>query len=121
MGAWTRQEDDTLAALIQRGHTFSEIARQIPGKSRNACLSRAHRKRLADLPPRAVPPMPVAPPPEPEPPPVERSLLTATARQCRWIPGDNLQEICGERALPGMSWCREHRARCYSSRRESAA
>jgi GcrA cell cycle regulator len=42
---WTSSEDAFLAKLWREGKSASKIAEQIPGKSRNAVIGRAHRLR----------------------------------------------------------------------------
>ena len=43
---WTEQETKILRDLWKKGLTASQIAAQIPGKTRNACIGRAHRLNL---------------------------------------------------------------------------
>ena len=43
---WSEQETKILKDLWKKGLTASQIATQIPGKSRNACIGRAHRLNL---------------------------------------------------------------------------
>ena len=43
---WTEQETKILRDLWKKGLTANQIASQIPGKTRNACIGRAHRLNL---------------------------------------------------------------------------
>ena len=43
---WSEQETKILKDLWKKGLTASQIAAQIPGKTRNACIGRAHRLNL---------------------------------------------------------------------------
>ena len=43
---WTEQETKILRDLWKKGLTASQIASHIPGKTRNACIGRAHRLNL---------------------------------------------------------------------------
>jgi GcrA cell cycle regulator len=69
------------------------------------------------------PPVPLTVPPRPATGPVTGPV--GTVRSCQWIDGEKPDwTMCGQPAVPGYSWCIEHKRRAFvrgSSQWESAA
>lgn len=57
VGAWSEAEDAKLRKLWPKGISASEIARGLPGRSRNAVIGRVHRLGMSQE-GRAIPPRP---------------------------------------------------------------
>lgn len=141
---WTAADIATLKALRSCGVSFRKIAERL-GRTRNAIIGKANRLKLPQLravPPRptAVHPQSISaararstarsagkvwPEPEPSPEPLRDLNAGTIARvsfddlechHCRW-PVDTTQGVgyCGLDAVPGMSWCDEHRKRVFSA------
>lgn len=137
---WTAEEDEKLHQLCKQGLYYSRIA-EILGRTKCSCLGRAKRKGYAELAPRkpvwnaglskglsgkGVKVEEMAEKAEK----IERMFCETVAEDydgfqsitfealgpgnCRWPRGEARDMVfCGERTLPGSSWCPHHRSIAY--------
>jgi GcrA cell cycle regulator len=135
MNLWTQTDDDKPRALWADGHTCSQIAREIGGRTRNSVISRINRIKL---PPRktlvqarhvrvdhdvdlvhAIDAEEAKPKPLPSQRADDIPRIAAddlAPHHCRFIPGDPRaggKLYCGLTKTPGSSWCPDHHARCH--------
>lgn len=99
---WTPDLIDRLAALWAEGLPTAEIGRRL-NISKNAVIGKAHRLTLKAR------PSPLKSPPV-------RRVIGVTVPICTWPqghPGDKDFRFCGQRPLPGKSYCAEHAALAY--------
>ncbi len=141
MTFWTQQRVEQLTKMYNEGLSCSEIARRLGGGcSRNSVIGKVHRLKLPlrsvvkiqkTKPPRK------APPPKPvtqvrkiaaliaEPlPPADvndvarvKSLFDLEPHHCRWpvdVEGQKWPGYCGDKKVPGLSYCRCHALRAWS-------
>lgn len=106
---WSDAEKDLLRDQWDAGLTAGSIAKNLPGRSRNAILGQAHRLYLATrVSPVAVPEN------------ATRPENWATDR-CQWIDGKpKEQTFCGMKT-DGGSWCDQHRKRVFDNTKNEAA
>lgn len=78
MSGWTDHEVETILAMLKRGKTAGEIARKLPGRSRNAVIgkvTRDERLNVIGLPGKAKPRAKVKAQPAPQPKPAPAPAL----------------------------------------------
>jgi len=124
---WTPAEDSDLARMWLDGRKVRDIAKTM-GRSKNSCISRAHRIGLPGRPSpimrrpggaagvkvsrqRTVRMVAAAPAVVPEPVTV---FLPPRASTCQWIEGDPAdQRFCDAPTIARSVYCGIHHARCY--------
>lgn len=133
--AWPEENIKLLVELWGRGHSATQIAEIIPGKTRNAIIGKvrrlklpyraplpAHRKAKPQRPrePRLMtihdlPPPPPAPKPEPPKPPFV-PFMQANEKTCRSIEGHDgtLALFCSNPKIREESYCLYHQGIFYN-------
>jgi len=99
---WTPERIDHLTRLWETGVTTAEIGRQI-GVTKNAVIGKVHRLGLV---PRIVT----------QKPPPRRNVFEFNGPSCMWPighPGEDDFHFCGDRPVPGKSYCADHAAKAY--------
>ncbi len=114
---WSADRIETLKRMWAQGASARDIAERLGGITRNAVIGKAYRLGLSG--------QVAAPKPAPEKPrrPLT-NILNLTDRMCRWPSGHPDQAgfgFCGRPVTSGRPYCREHCARAYAPRRDSAA
>ena len=106
---WTPQRVNALIALWDEGLPTSEIGRRL-GITKNAVIGKVHRLGLAKR------GSPIKEKPKAE---VDENLVTLAKLRpgmCSWPvgePGDAEFHFCGEHAVDGKPYCRDHCAKAY--------
>ena len=120
MSGWSDEDEERLRAEVEKGIVFSKIAPMI-GKTRNACIGKAHRLGLEIFTTRGSNTKrktKIKPPPKPKPKPKPTPILLVPApvgggisilklkdASCRWIFDD--KTFCGRIQSVG-SYCKDH-------------
>lgn len=131
--AWPQEQTDLLTELWSRGHTATQIAEIIPGKTRNAVIGKVRRLKLpfrvtipANRKPKTVRPreprlvtMPELPPPTPKPEPPKPPyvpFMEADSKTCRSIEGHDgdFALFCSNPKIPEESYCVYHQGIFYN-------
>jgi GcrA cell cycle regulator len=107
---WTPQRVNALIALWDEGLPTSEIGRRL-GITKNAVIGKVHRLGLAK---RGSPIKE-----RPDKPEISENLVTMAKLRtgmCSWPvgePNDPDFHFCGEEAVDGKPYCRDHCAKAY--------
>jgi GcrA cell cycle regulator len=132
---WTEDRVNTLRKMWTEGYSASQIAKELGGVTRNACIGKIHRlgmnraggmrrapnvnavrtARIVRDKPIPKPRLVYVAPKENEPlEPLGETIEKAKHGQCLWIEGDPKQDgrICG-RETGGHAYCQHHRAAVY--------
>lgn len=132
---WPDAECDLLVKMWTEGKSAGQIARAIPGRTRNAVIGKVHRmgmarsedtvreeRRLRAAKPPREPRIKLTvlrviktPPPPPSPPPVVSTLharpwMSRASRECAWLLDDG-RSCCA--AVTRGSYCAGHAAQVY--------
>lgn len=135
---WKPLEDSRLIAGVIKGLTASQIAKRLPGRTRNSVIGRFHRLRISGAinknmvlggPKKKIkkainPPVIPAPTLIPIPAsalhiatPIQDETLTIGRNECRypmWGERPNEpREYCGGETFGGTNYCARHLVRCY--------
>jgi GcrA cell cycle regulator len=133
--SWNDERVDTLKKLWAAGISGTQIAAQLGGTTRNACIAKLHRlgvTRRDPSAPRTRLPKPApkprlvihAPTPQPvlQPEDIARiATVNLEPHHCRWACGDpaivgSFEPLfCGSTKLPGLPYCEMHAARAYAT------
>src|SRR5262245_33673791 len=124
MALWSPWEIDQLKVLMTKGFSFSKIG-LVVGKSRNACIGKAHRLNLyghkGTI--RMIRSPPIIPRPKPAPPSLslKPQICDLTDVNCRWPIGDPIYDsanfyFCGKQATEGLPYCQFHSKIAYYRR-----
>ncbi len=141
---WSNEEVEILKTMWNNGASATQIAHELPDRSRNAVLGQVLRsnmpKRTGNLTPRqmraysTVPGVPAAPkPPKVEKAPVvveedlvpmDPPITTLNLRDshCKWpydAPGGGYH-YCGKTPKPGSPWCPGHHRKAYQPKTSAA-
>lgn len=132
---WTEARVALLRKMWTEGHSAAQIAKELGGVTRNACIGKIHRlgmnraggmrrapnvnavrtARIVRDKPIPKPRLVYVAPKENEPlEPLGETIEKAKHGQCLWIEGDPKQDgrICG-RETGGHAYCQHHRAAVY--------
>ena len=131
---WSEDRVITLRKMWAEGYSASQIAKELGGVTRNACIGKLHRlglnrggvrrppnvnavrtARIVRDKPIPKPRLVYVAPKENEPlEPLGETIDKAKHGQCLWIEGDPKQDgrICG-RETGGHAYCQHHRAAVY--------
>jgi GcrA cell cycle regulator len=128
---WTARELDKLRALAKTGQSFQQIG-DILGYSRNACIGKARREKIAKAPtdlsprpkvfikPAARPFRMIIRAIKPPPPDVKAldmplvTMMQLTSNNCRYPFGEDEDMLfCGKPRHRGRPYCQEHAEVCY--------
>ncbi|MEM1138898.1 MAG: GcrA family cell cycle regulator [Pseudomonadota bacterium] len=131
--AWTDDRVEKLKKLWAEGLSASQIARELGEVTRNAVIGKVHRLGLSGRATRSRSDRPRPRPlPRPQPKPVlplmesvkpatldngdHATLMTLSPSMCKWPigdPGSPGFHFCGNKAEPGMPYCKAHARLAY--------
>ena len=135
-GGWTNERIELLKKLWAEGHSAGQIAKQMPGMSRNAVIGKVTRlglpgrttrvmltisdrqdRQRAHRPGPVMPfPLPRPAVPKSPPPAGGKTLLDLEYGECRWplgSPMDKAEKFCAAPILEGCSYCAVHAGVAY--------
>jgi hypothetical protein len=123
-GEWSEAELDKLRSMRAAGKSYADCARALPGRTRNACISKAWRVGMYAPPAGDDPRLMLARMPtmaqrmrdwSPSSadviahPSAGKTFLDLGARDCRWPFGEGRHmRFCGREQEKGHAYCTEH-------------